>query len=203
MGSLTRWTGFLIISRPIDVLLFDWLTKNWEKCSLVDSCSISVSELKSPIRNVVIQVLFPSTFLVQQVFSTSDLLTLGLQIVYSSDFENKLAFSSTKSNLSLTLSRLLLSSYFAPPHFVLFSLHHHHHHISIVFPPPSTLNFYCILSISPIINRLQLFFLKHHHHHRHHHISIFSTNTNTTTPPHVSIVFPALLPPGTHFNCFP
>ena len=37
MGSLTRWTGFIIISRPIDVLLFDWLTKKEEMFSSVDS----------------------------------------------------------------------------------------------------------------------------------------------------------------------
>ena len=119
-------------------------------------------------------------------FSISDSLILGLQIVHSSNFEYKLAFSSTKSNFSLTLSCLPQFTYFAPPHFVLFSLHHHHHLISIVFPPPSPLNLCCILSGTPTNNRLQLFSLKQHHHpcaifyiHDHHHcISIFSTNTN-------------------------
>ena len=66
-------------------------------------------------------------------FSISNSLILGLQIVHSSNFEYKLAFSSTKSNFSLTFSCLPQFTYFAPPHFVLFSLHHHHHLISIVF----------------------------------------------------------------------
>ena len=120
-------------------------------------------------------------------FSISDSLVLGLQIVHSSNFEYKLAFSSTKSNFSLTFSCLPQFTYFAPPHFVLFSLHHHHRLISNVFPPPSPLNFCCILSGTPTNNRLQLSSLRQHNHpcaifyiHDHHHcISIFSTNTNT------------------------
>ena len=141
-------------------------------------------------------------------FSISDSLVLGLQIVHSSNFEYKLAFSSTKSNFSLTFSSLPQFTYFAPPHFVLFSLHHHHHLISIVFPPPSPLNFCCILSGTPTNNTSIVlpkaaqppmcnflhprppplhFYLLYQHQHQQ----------------HISIVFPAPPPPGTHSIVFP
>ena len=38
LGGQTRLIGFLVISRSMNVLVFKWLTINYEKYSLVDSC---------------------------------------------------------------------------------------------------------------------------------------------------------------------
>ena len=41
--AIFKWladlTDFLVISRSINIFVFDWLTKKYEKYSLVDSCS--------------------------------------------------------------------------------------------------------------------------------------------------------------------
>ena len=142
-------------------------------------------------------------------FSISDSLILGLQIVHSSNFEYKLAFSNTKSNFSLTLSCLPQFTYFAPPHFVLFSLHHHHHLISIVFSTTITTKFplnslrhphqqqtSIVLpkaALPPMCNFLHPrppplhFYLLYQHQHQQ----------------HISIVFPAPPPTRNTLNWFP
>lgn len=38
LGGQTRLIGFLVISRSMNVLVFKWLTINYEKYSLFDSC---------------------------------------------------------------------------------------------------------------------------------------------------------------------
>ena len=42
--AIFKWladlTDFLVISRSINIFVFDWLTKKYEKYSLVDSCSL-------------------------------------------------------------------------------------------------------------------------------------------------------------------
>ena len=40
LGGFTLWIGFLVISRSMNVLPFDWLTKRQENCLLVGSCCL-------------------------------------------------------------------------------------------------------------------------------------------------------------------
>ena len=157
------------------------------------------------------QDLFPATLIsLCNKFSTSDLLILGLEIMHSSDLENKLAFSSTKSNFSLTSVPFPALNNLVTLLLLIFSF--------IFPPPPSPLNCYCILTTTPTKNRRQLFSLKHTTTHvqffiiyQHHvHISIFSTNTTFLLfslhhphQEHTSIVCPKPPPPPPYFYCFP
>ena len=59
LGVLTRWTGFLVIARPMNALLYDWLTNLIEEVSAYQP----VNENHCGVVTEIKQVLFPAAFI--------------------------------------------------------------------------------------------------------------------------------------------